>query len=110
MLKKETSQQPINAFRAKVGIEATDENIIATLHLMNTHGMDIHAALDQSSRSANDHGIDAWHYLELSHELFLYQSKLTESKALTLRGLNDLDRARQWLEQVIIEGTVEVVP
>jgi len=72
--------------------------------------MDVNAAFDQSSSCGNDHGSDAWYYDEANRELFIYQSKLTESKFLALRGLNDLDRARQWLEQVIIEGTVETVP
>ncbi|HZM02102.1 MAG TPA: hypothetical protein VFC44_03675 [Candidatus Saccharimonadales bacterium] len=51
MIPKEDCQKAIKAFRAKQGVEATDENIIATIHLMNTHGVDFHAALDQSSRS-----------------------------------------------------------
>jgi hypothetical protein len=110
MLKKESCVRAVKAFRAKHGLDASDENVIATMHLMNKHGMDVNAALDQSSSCGNDHGSDAWYYDEPNRELFIYQSKLTESKALALRGLDDLDRARQWLEQVIIEGTVETVP
>ncbi len=110
MLNKDKCLQVVKSFRAKNGLEASDENIIAAIHLMNMHGIDTHAALDQSSRSGNDHGIDAWYYDETNKELFIYQSKLTESKALSLRGLNDLDYARQWLEQIIINGTVETIP
>src|ERR1035438_5533405 len=110
MIPKENCQKAIKAFRAKQGVEATDENIIATIHLMNTHGVDLHAALDQSSRSGNDHGVDAWFYDEAKSELFIYQSKLTESKTAALRGLGDLDSARQWLEGIIIDGTVASIP
>lgn len=110
MLKKNDCLMTIKNFKSKYGLEASDENAIATIHLMNTHGIDVHAALDQSSRSGNDHGIDAWHYDEPNRELFIYQSKLTESRAQTMQGFNDLDRARQWLEQVIIDGRVDTVP
>jgi hypothetical protein len=110
MIPKEDCQKAIKVFRAKQGVEATDENIIATIHLMNTHGVDFHAALDQSSRSGNDHGVDAWFYDEAKSELFIYQSKLTESRPAALRGLGDLDYARQWLEEIIIEGTVASIP
>lgn len=110
MLNKDACVHAVKTFRARHGLDADDENVIATIHLMNTHGVDVHAALDQSSRSANDHGIDAWYFHEANRELFIYQSKLTESKSLALRGISDLDRARLWLEQIIIDGTVEAVP
>ena len=110
MLTKDDCVQVIKKFRAKHALDASDENVIATIHLMNTHGIDIHAALDQSSRSSNDNGIDAWYFDEVGRALFIYQSKLTESKALALKGLTDLDRGRQWLEQIIIDGTAESVP
>lgn len=110
MLKKDVCLVAIKHFRAKHGFEVSDGNVIATIHLMNTHGLDVNAAQDQSSRSGNDHGIDAWNYDEFNRELFIYQSKLTESKALAMQGLSDLDRARQWLEQVIIDGKVDSVP
>ena len=82
----------------------------ATIHLMNVHGIDGDTALDQSSRGANDEGIDAWFYDDGNRRLFIYQSKLTEAKSQTLRGFDDLNRARRWLEQVIVHGTVENVP
>jgi hypothetical protein len=110
MLSKEECRKVIRAFRSKHGLDTSDENAIATIHLMNTHGLDVHAALDQSSRNGNDHGIDAWFYNDVSNELHVYQSKLTESKTLVLRGLNDLDSSRQWIEQVIVAGTVNKIP
>jgi hypothetical protein len=110
MILKEGCIKAIKSFRAKQGIEATDENIIATIHLMNTHGMDLHSAMDQSSRSGNDHGVDSWFYDDKANELVVYQSKLTESRAAALRGLGDLDYARQWLEEVLIDGTVTAIP
>lgn len=110
MLEKEHCMKAIKAFRAKHGLDAPDENVIAALHLMNAHGMDVHAALDQSSRSGNDQGIDAWFFKDTSKELFIYQSKLTESKARALKGLDDLGRGRTWLENVIVRGSVQSVP
>ena len=110
MIPKEDCLKAVKTFRAKQGVETTDENVIATIHLMNTHGMDLHAALDQSSRSGNDHGVDAWYCDEPKGELFIYQSKLMENRAASLRGLGDLDGARQWLEELIIEGTVASIP
>ena len=110
MISKDACIKAVKSFRAKQGIEAADENIIATIHLMNTHGMDLHSAMDQSSRSGNDHGVDAWFYDDKANELFIYQSKLTENRALALHGLGDLDYSRQWLEEVLINGTVTTVP
>lgn len=40
MIRKDDCLKAIKAFRIKYAIEAPDENIIATIHLMNTHGMD----------------------------------------------------------------------
>jgi hypothetical protein len=110
MLRKEDCLKAIKAFRAKHGLDASDENIVATVHLMNSHSLDVHAALDQSSRASNDNGIDAWQYDDATGELFVYQSKFGESKALVVRGLVDLNRARLWLEKVIIDGAVDSVP
>ncbi len=110
MIRKEDCVAAIKAFRAKTGIEISDENCVATLHVMNSHGLDVHAALDQSSRGANDHGLDAWFYDPTSRELFIYQSKLSESKAIALRGFDDLGRARDWLERVIVNGNLDAIP
>lgn len=110
MLEKLDCINAVRKFTAKHGLDAADENVIATIHLMNTHGIDVHAALDQSSRNGNDHGIDAWHFDEGTRELFVYQSKLSESRPSALKGLNDLGRARLWLERLVMDGTVEVVP
>jgi hypothetical protein len=110
MVTKDACVEAIKKFRAKHGFDASDENVIATIHLMNTHGIDVNAALDQSSRSANDNGIDAWFFDEKASALYVYQSKLSESRALVLKGFRDLDRARCWVEQVIIAGSVDNVP
>jgi hypothetical protein len=110
MLKKDKCIKIIKSFYAKHAIEASDENIITTLHIMNTHGIDINAALDQSSRNSNDKGIDGWYYDSENAELFIYQSKMTESKSLTLSGLRDFGKAVDWLECVIIDGKLEKIP
>jgi hypothetical protein len=110
MISKDDCIKAVKSFRAKQGVEASDENIIATIHLMNTHGMDLNSAMDQSSRSGNDHGVDAWFYDDKVNELLIYQSKLTESRPGAVRGLGDLDYARQWLEEVLINGAVTSIP
>src|SRR5829696_5749913 len=110
MIRKGIYLKKIKEFKIKHSIEATDENIIATLHLMNEVGLEHNAAKDQSSRSGNDNGIDAWFYKESSKELYIYQSKLSESRSLVMNGLNDLIRASEWLEKVIVDGMVERVP
>src|SRR6266498_2356212 len=110
MIRKEICLKKIKEFKIKHSLDASDECIIATLHLMNENGLEQNAAKDQSSRSANDNGIDAWYYNEKTNELFVYQSKLSESRQLVLNGLNDLFRAREWLEKIIINGTLERIP
>ncbi len=77
---KEECVEAAAAFRKDYAIEASDENLIATMHLVNKHGLNPETPIVQSSHSGNDHGIDAWHYLESQQALFIYQSKLTESK------------------------------
>ncbi len=110
MIPKTQCLTEIRAFRARQAIEAPEENIIACIHLMNAHGADPHRALDQSSRSGHDHGIDAWFYDEKNHQLYVYQSKLTENRQAALKGLNDLADASEWLQNVIVDGTLEHVP
>jgi len=110
MLRKDDCVKVVRAFRAKHAIDAPDENVIATIHLMNAHGIDQNAAMDQSSRSANDNGIDAWYYNLEKKELFVYQSKLSDSKSSAAHGFGDLDRAREWLESVIVTGQLEQAP
>ena len=107
---KEECIGTVKTLRAKHGLEASNEDLIATIHIMNRHGLDVHAALDQSSRGGNDHGVDGWHYDQATRELFIYQSKLSESKATALKGFADLDRGREWVEQVIVEGVLDAVP
>jgi hypothetical protein len=97
-------------FRAKHGLDAPDENVIATIHLMNKHGLDASVALDQSSRGANDMGIDAWYYNPQKSELSIYQSKLSESRSTVARGFDDLRRACEWLDDVVVTGQVETAP
>lgn len=111
MLTKDDCLKAIKPFRIKHGLDADDESVvIATLHLMNDHGIDVAAALDQTSRSSNDHGIDAWYHDDGQDELFVYQSKLTVNKALALKGVVDLGRARHWLEEVLVQGKVDSAP
>jgi len=110
MVSKDDCLKAIRQFRSKYAVEAPEANIVAAIHLMNRHGIDAYAALDQSSRSGSDSGVDAWHFDDKRRELFVYQSKLTESRAMAAHGFGDLDRARAWLEDVIIRGELEQIP
>ncbi len=105
---KDQCLEAVNSFRVNDPVERSDEDLIATIHLMNFHGVERVKALDQSSQGGNDNGIDAWHFKK--GHLSIYQSKLTASKAAALKGFEDLSRARDWLEQVLIEGEARTVP
>jgi hypothetical protein len=110
MVSKDKCIDAIKKFRAKHALDSSDENVIATLHLMNSHAVDANTALDQSSRGANDRGIDAWYFDDKSGDLYVFQSKLSESRAMALKGFSDLDRGREWLEQVLVDRHVDAVP
>ncbi len=88
MIRKEICSKKIKEFKIKHSFDAPDECIIATLHLMNEHGLEQNAAKDQSSRSANDNGIDAWFYNDKTNELFVYQRSLSPLRTNALLSLN----------------------
>src|SRR5437870_3699550 len=91
----------IKSFRAKHGLDPSEEDVIAPLHLMNVHEVDVDAALNQSSRSAHDHGVDARHYRDRGSDVFIFQSKLIETKVLALKGIADLSRARERITSIV---------
>ncbi len=107
---KEECVKAAAAFRTKYAVDGSDENLIATIHLVNRHGVNPQTAISRSSQSGNDHGIDAWHYLESQQTLYIYQSKLAESKPVVLKGLSDLLEAANWLFKVIGTGELDRVP
>ncbi len=101
----------INEFRNKFALESEEENIVLAMHLMNTCSIDEHAALDQSSQGGgHDHGIDGWYYDDSKECLYIYQSKYSEGKELVINGFDDLRRALEWVESVLIDGKVDKVP
>src|SRR5438876_429625 len=109
MLSRDEVVRRAHEFKVKHGVlEAQDENVVATLHMMNTHGLDFLAAQDQTSRGGNDHGIDAGHYEAPTCTLTLYQSKLTTAKAMALRGFAGLANACDWLADVLRKAELEV--
>jgi len=110
MEQKNEYNRLIMEFKTKHGLESKDENIAVTIHLMNQHRIDVQAAMDQSSRGADDEGIDGWYFDEKSGDLFIYQSKLSTSKGYVLQGFSDLLSAKNWLESVLIKGEVEKIP
>ena len=75
MIAKSICLRKIKEFKIKHSLEASDENVISTIHLMNEKGLEQNAAKDQSSRSANDNGMDAWYYNEKTNELSIFQRK-----------------------------------
>lgn len=107
---KQTQLKTIKDFKVRFALDATEENVVTTIHLMNTHLVDKDTALDQSSLGSNDYGIDGWYYDNRTNELFIYQSKLTDSKGLALRGLKDLTTALSYLEKIIVQKEVGKIP
>ncbi len=107
---KLTQLKTIKDFKVRFALDATEENVVTTIHLMNTHLIDKDTALDQSSLGSNDYGIDGWYYDNRTNELFIYQSKLTDGKGLALRGLKDLTTALSYLEKIIVRKEVGKIP
>lgn len=107
---KTKCEKLIEDFRRKKALDSSNETVAMAMHLMNEHAVDDEEALDNSSRSGDDHGIDGWYFREKDGELFVYQSKFSESKNIVLAGLKDLLRAKDWLEEVLIKGEVEKIP
>jgi hypothetical protein len=107
---KQTQLKTIKDFKVRFALDATEENVVTTIHLMNTHLIDKDTALDQSSLGSSDYGIDGWYYDSRTNELFIYQSKLTDSKGLALRGLKDLTTALSYLEKIIVQKEVGKIP
>lgn len=107
---KQTQLKTIKDFKVRFALDATDENVVTTIHLMNTHLIDKDTALDQSSLGSSDYGIDGWYYESRTNELFIYQSKLTDSKGLALRGLKDLTTGLSYLEKIIVQKEVGKIP
>jgi hypothetical protein len=107
---KQTQLKTIKDFKVRFALDATEENVVTTIHLMNTHLIDKDTALDQSSLGSKDFGIDGWFYDTKTNELFIYQSKLTDSKGHALRGLKDLTTALSYLEKIIVQKEVGKIP
>jgi len=107
---KQTQLKTIKDFKVRFALDATEENVVTTIHLMNTHLIDKDTALDQSSLGSSDYGVDGWYYYIKTNELFIYQSKLTDSKGLALRGLKDLTTALTYLEKIIVQKEVGKIP
>lgn len=111
MLARDQVIKRVKDFKAKFGVQdEQDENVVATLHLMNTHEMDLHAAQDHTSRGSSDHGIDAWHFDTTSSCLTIYQSKLSNSKAMALKGFEGLLSACEWLAELLETSTLSAPP
>jgi hypothetical protein len=110
MLSKKQKLQEIRQFKTEHALDYSEENIITTMHLMNTHLIDKDSAFDQTSFGGSDNGIDGWHYDVRRGELFIYQSKLSENYSLVLQGFLDLMIATKWLSSVIVLGKVEKYP
>lgn len=96
--------EKVNVFRIEHGLEATDNKIIAIIHMMNAHGLDRAQAMAQTSLDIGDHGIDAWHYVEQAGQLTIYSSCLTRETSDPVRGLDALRKSFPLLEDAIMNG------
>lgn len=95
----------INDFKSRHGLaDETATSIISTLHLMNTHQIDLAGAQERTSRGGTDHGINGWFLDSEASTLFLYQSRLGETKTQVLRGLDELKTAAGWVGALVTEG------
>ncbi len=110
MLSKDTVTAHIKEFRINSGIDRTDENLSMLIHLINNLSLDRDSAIDQSSNQSGDFGIDGWFLSKDNNELIIYQSKLSESKQLALKGLHDLLNGLSWLEPIFINGETDKPP
>lgn len=109
MQKKDDIVKAVNEYKVKHALEGTDENLSIIVHFINNQSLDRDSAIDQTSNRSNDFGIDGW-FLKDGETLNIYQSKLSESKALALRGLADLINAAGWLEGLFTTDEVEKIP
>jgi hypothetical protein len=90
----------INKFKIANGFDASDDKMLAILHLMNTHSLDWAQAVAQTALD-NDHGMDAYHYANLSHKLTIYKSRLTKYPMHAVQGLIALRTSFEWLENTM---------
>lgn len=107
MLDQEAIQKKVDAFKVKYGVQDQDEHIIATLHVMNKHRLDLAAAQDQTSHGANDHGVDGWYFDKSNGTLSVYQSKLSRSRPFVLTGFAGLTTAADWIDGLLETGQIE---
>ena len=103
-------EKEIRSFKTKHSIDLQDEHVIATMHLVNEHLVDIPVAQDRTSPGSSDYGIDAWHFDSPSKTLYLYQSKLTNSRTLAVGGFQNLTSAAEWLGGVLTSGELGELP
>ncbi|MBF0441205.1 MAG: AIPR family protein [Oligoflexales bacterium] len=105
MLDKSLVKKEIEKAKKQYRLEREEENVIATIHLMNKHSLDLDSALDQSSNGNNDYGIDGWYFddLEDPKTLFIYQSKTSDQKKqLCKMGFDDLVRGAEFIKEEIL--------
>jgi len=107
MLDQEEIQKKVDAFKVKYGVQDQDEHIIATLHVINKHRIDLAAAQDQTSHGAGDHGIDGWYFDKTNATLSIYQSKLSGSRPHVLKGFEGLTNAADWIAGLLATGQIE---
>lgn len=108
MQEKEEIVKAVNEYRVKYGLEGRDENLITIVHFINSEWLDLDRAIEQTSDGSKDFGIDGW-FLD-GETLHIYQSKVSESKAYVLGGLDGLLKAAAWLEGLFTTDEVEKRP
>ena len=101
----ENVYQTIKSFKANHGLDWDLEDLAVTLHMMNEHRIDRHAALDQTCQGPNDQGIDGWELARAGGALSIYQSKLSaDRKTVIAKGLPDIKRAVEFVQELILQG------
>jgi hypothetical protein len=108
MQEKEEIVKAVNEYMVKYGLEGRDENLITIVHFINSEWLDLDRAIEQTSDGSKDFGIDGW-FLD-GETLNIYQSKVSESKAYVLGGLDGLLKAAAWLEGLFTTDEVEKRP
>ena len=100
---KKTLSKRIQEFKIKIDKADLDDNhAVAALHLTNKFKCPKETAIDQTSHGSHDHGIDAWFFSEVDQKLYIFQSKFSEDIKYIQQGLNDFEKAINWLESAII--------
>lgn len=98
----------ITRLRVKDGLGASDDLIMSIVHLKNTYSLDLGQASGQSALHGS-YGFDAWHY-DQDGRLVIYKSCLTRYPAQAASGFRLLQKASDWIADVILNKKYKILP